>query len=331
MTEDANTPHSGADGRKAPISRLLLAAAHGDVERARVLLDEDPTLVSATGPHPFWGGAPLALQVAAEWGEMEVVRLLLDRGADVDACPDTYAGWPPLLLAWNRGHHEVVTFLLERGATVDLFAAAALGDVDRVRALLAEDPAMARASRPSQSTALHLASTLDVARVLLDAGADIDARNLYGRTPLHSAAAHGERGREIARLLIDRGAAVDARLACALGDHLRLAALVEADPSRLEEADEDGTLLHVAASHGQAEIARWLLARGLDVNARSGKGHLPLHYAAANGHVAVARVLLDHGADIHARDGEHNAPALAWARFQRRPELIAFLVERGAR
>jgi len=100
------------------------------------------------------------------------------------------------------------------GGGDDIYAAAQAGDVSRVRALLAVDPALAKrrdGKRPL--TLLHLAASQDnvaLAEVLLAHGVDINAVDpLSGRTPLHVAASLGHR--KITRFLLARGADVQAR------------------------------------------------------------------------------------------------------------------------
>jgi len=96
-----------------------------------------------------------------------------------------------------------------------ILKAAKSGDADRVRELLAGDASLAHARDKDGSTPLHCAAWRGhaaVAELLLNAGADVNARNQnehYGDTPLH-AAAHGNQ-RAVAELLIGRGADVHAK------------------------------------------------------------------------------------------------------------------------
>jgi ankyrin repeat protein len=111
--------------------------------------------------------------------------------------------------ALYRGDRELARTLVDAGAPVNEFDAAALGDVERLRTLLADDPEVARTWSADGFTALHFAAFLggaDAVRVLLDAGADVHAvaRNDMRVQPLHSAAALGDR--EACRLLLDAGA-----------------------------------------------------------------------------------------------------------------------------
>lgn len=65
---------------------------------------------------------------------------------------------------------------------------------------------------------------------------------------------------------------------------------------------------------GQIEVARWLIARGVDVNQPDSKGVSPLHAAAWQGRLPIVKLLLDAGAGAHARDGEYDARPAQWAR-----------------
>ena len=115
----------------------------------------------------------------------------------------------------------------------------------------------------------------DLVRTCLDAGADPNARNEDGDTPLHIAAWNGQT--EAIAALLDAGADPNAR-------------------------NEDGdTPLHIAAWNGQTEAIAALLDAGADPNARNEDGDTPLHIAAWNGQTEAIAALIDAGADPNAR------------------------------
>lgn len=134
-------------------------------------------------------------------------------------------------------------------AVRQLADASAAGDGETVRRLLGDDPDLAREYTDEGWTALHLAATPEIAAMLLDAGADINARNRHkfagpGNSPL-SAAVYQQRN-EVIRLLIERGA-------------------------DLNQGDNAGfTPLHLAIANGYVESARMLLEAGANPNARTG-------------------------------------------------------------
>lgn len=123
-------------------------------------------------------------------------------------------------------------------------------------------------------------------RRLLDAGANANASDDFGVTPLHYAAAMGHS--ELLELLIARGANINAR------------------------SKEGVSPLYVAADRGGAEATRLLISHGADVNVRTRSNYTPLTPAATNGDLAMVELLIEHNADVSAVDGEGRSPLL-WA------------------
>jgi ankyrin repeat protein len=118
--------------------------------------------------------------------------------------------------ALYRGDRAAAQALVSGGAELNIFDAAAMGDADRTTALLAAEPASARAWSADGFTALHFAAFLggpEVVRVLIGAGADVGAvaRNEMKVQPLHSAAAAARGNVESSRLLLEAGADPNAR------------------------------------------------------------------------------------------------------------------------
>jgi len=123
----------------------------------------------------------------------------------------------------------------------------------------------------------------DVVKWLIGAGADIEARNAQGKTPLHVAALKG--AIVTAEVLLDYGASVNAR------------------------SEPDGMTpllieLHSWASDDKYDtaMAELLLARGADVNAADAEGATPLHRAATNRMPEMCELLIEQGASVNARD-----------------------------
>ncbi len=180
--------------------------------------------------------------------------------------------------------------------------------------LLALAGAHAAAAAPPEAPLADAAKRADWAAVrkLLQAGADVDARQGDGSTALHWASYRDNR--EVAALLIRAGTDVDAAndlgvtalwAACENGSPAMVETLLEAgaDPNRALPFGE--TLLMTAARTGNADVVGRLLAAGADVDAATGEGaygaQTALMWAVAQGHSAVVEVLLAHGADVHAR------------------------------
>jgi len=197
------------------------AAAAGDVVQVRALLDADPQLINRSDRS---GSTPLHRAVAAS--KREVVCLLLDRGADIHALhgngPRSERGYAPVdfqaidLALWNgpfwdvRGDIETARLLLSRGAAYDLVIAAALGDIERVRDFLDQDPSRIAEARPSGKRALSSAVQFghhDIVTLLLDRGSDPnwpDGHNAPRGLALHAAARAGDR--PIVERLLSAGA-----------------------------------------------------------------------------------------------------------------------------
>lgn len=151
---------------------------------------------------------------AAKTGELARVREILSRAPQLRNAR-LENGDTPLMAALYRGQADVVRLLIELGADLDVFAAAATGRRDElIRGLQSGDPAAAYSY--DGWTALHLAAFFGhtaAARILLEAGADVNAvsRNSLANTPLHAATAG--KHVDVAVLLLDSGAsgrAVDA-------------------------------------------------------------------------------------------------------------------------
>lgn len=185
----------------------------------------------------------------------------------------------------------------------EIFSALEAGDAGRLASLLEADPGI------------------------------VKARNDAGDSPLLVAAYH--KRRDMVDLLLRNGSEVSLFEACVIGLAERVADLLEQDPSLARAYSHDGwTPLHLAAFFGQTEIARLLLDRGAEIDARSrserfARSNTPLHAAAANGQMEAARLLLARGADANARDGSGYSP-LDLAGSARNDLLIILLLENGA-
>jgi RNA polymerase sigma factor (sigma-70 family) len=321
------------------VRRLLQAAAQGARDQVRALLAADRSLTDAPGPHPYWGGQPRALHVAVEWGREAVVRDLLDAGADPNPDSTTYGGWTPLLLATRRGRSGILQLLLDRGARWDAWSAAALGKSEVLRDLLRRQPDLVEARGPNRATPLHFAGSVEVARLLVEAGAPLTVLDQYGGTPLRVVAYSRGIPREVGRYLLELGGEDDVFLRCALGDPAAVAARLDARPELLTARDDHlnaasargGTLLHLAASLGDVAMATLLLDRGADPNARAEGGETPIHYAAKFGDEPLTRLLLDRGADPRLTDAVQRATPADWARFFGQPavEHLLAAADRG--
>ena len=326
-----------------PVASMMAAVRDGDEERVRALLDGDPSLVSSTDPDAF-GSTPLIHATLRD--DRAMVDLLLDAGADVDQRSDWWAGSFGVL---DHGSDEMAAYLLERGATLAPHAAARLGMIDELREMLDADPEVVHARGGDGQTPLHFARTIEIADLLLERGADIDARDVdHESTP---AQWMGHRP-EVAAHLVARGADCDPFLAARIGDVARLETLVEQEPDGVRASitrhrfpttppaaahiyhfniGEHCTLVHTAASANQPDAVTWLIERGANPNARGGYDDAtPLHQAAWCNAAEAAEALLEGGADIDARSGEmHENEPVGWAIVSGARDVVRLLLEHG--
>ncbi len=174
--------------------------------------------------------------------------------------------------ARNEGMAE---YLLSAGAELNVFSAAMAGRAGRIREILAGEPALVSGYSHDGWTALHLAAFFgkrEPAEVLIQAGADVNARSLnpMRNTPLHAAAAG--RSTELVRLLAEHGADVNA-------------------------CQEGGwTPLHAAAQNGDRDLVQLLIALGADVKLRAANQQNALDLALTGGHQNVVELLEENGA-----------------------------------
>ena len=191
----------------------------------------------------------------------------------------------------------------------------------------------------SKTTGLHVVAgfgLVELLRLLLDRGLDVNAEDSYYNTALHDASIYGQS--DALKLLLDRGSEVNAKnidrntplyLAVAFSREELLPTLLEqgADVDRL--CKDDWSPLHKAADNGHVAIAQMLLGHGASVTGRSLRGLIPLHRAAGRGHVQMVQLLLDHGSLVDESTWDGWTP-LHGASSSGQDETVKLLLEHGA-
>lgn len=207
-----------------PVELMKRAFHDDDAGLLRDALRRYPALKAKMNEPLFSFDAPAITQARSR----EMLEVLLAAGADINGRSRWWAGGFGLL---DSADPELAAYAIERGAVVTPHAAARLGMFDRLRALIDADPSLVHAVGGDGQTPLHFAASVEVAALLLEHGADIDAIDAdHESTP----AQWMVRDRQaVARFLVSRGARADVLMAAALGDLGRVRAHLDADPSSL--------------------------------------------------------------------------------------------------
>ncbi|XP_041079108.1 ankyrin repeat and KH domain-containing protein 1-like isoform X7 [Polyodon spathula] len=178
---------------------------------------------------------------------------------------------------------------------------------------------------------------VDVVKVLLKEGANIEDHNENGHTPLMEAASAGHV--EVARVLLEYGAGINTHsnefkesaltLACYKGHLDMVRFLLEAGADQEHKTDEMHTALMEACMDGHVEVARLLLDSGAQVNMPADSFESPLTLAACGGHVELAALLIERGANLEEVNDEGYTPLMEAAR-EGHEEMVALLLAQGA-
>ncbi|RAQ98684.1 vegetative incompatibility protein HET-E-1 [Stemphylium lycopersici] len=252
---------------------LYYAALLGFSTVTRLLLDKGANVNAQGGRHGN------ALQAASLEGHEQIVKMLLDAGANVNAEGGDYSN--ALQAASWRGHEQVVKTLLDAGANVN-------------------------AEGGEYGNALQAASEgghEQVFKMLLDAGAEVNTQGGRYGNALQAASLEGHE--QVVKTLLDAGADINA------------------------QGGEYGNALQAASYGGHEQIVKTLLDAGADVNAQGGDYSNALQAASEGGYEQVVKMLLNAGADVNAQGGEYGN-ALQAASYRGHEQVIKMLLNAGA-
>ncbi len=269
------------------------AAQLGRMDDLVALLAADPKAVRMRA-----GDGQTPLHVAPT---VAIAEFLLSQGAELDARDVDHESTPAQYLV--RSHPDVARFLVERGAQTDILLAAALGDLERVRGLLDADPESVRTT----------VSEKYFPKRNFHAGGHIYTWTLgQAKTPHTVAREFGHE--EVFRLLMDRSPdALKLAQACELGDEAAFAALLEARPDLARNlGDDERRKLPFAAQNNNVAAVRLMLAAGWPLSATGQHGATALHWAGFHGNAELARVILAHQPPLEAREKDYGMTPLGW-------------------
>jgi ankyrin repeat protein len=271
------------------------------MNRVRELLDEDPSLANRVSDYvTYYLGSGTPLRNAAAKGHIEIVKLLLDRGADPNLPEENIAPHGHALYsAVSNGHFEIARLLLERGAypnpevesSADALSIALMNCHERLVELLCSYGAARSVNLLAYSGDVETAAAVFGANPAL---AD-DPRALA------NAAANGHEA--FVRLLLRYQPGLAQRIA----------------------VDEYWTV-----GARTRELTELLFMHGMNPSQPDWLGITPLHHFASRGDIENAAIYIDHGADLHARDEDICSTPLGWAAKSGKAPMVEFLLRRGA-
>ena len=255
------------------IEQIKAAFHQDDTASVHALLARYPDLKAKIN-EPIGGfDSPAILAVRSR----AMLDVLLAAGADINAKSRWWAGGFGLL---HSASPELCAYAIERGAMVDVHAAARLGMLEKLMELVAAAPKLVHARGGDGQTPLHFASTVEIAKYLLDHGAAIDARDVdHESTPAQWMVRERQ---DIARYLITRGCKTDILMASAMGDLDLVRKHLEADAEAIRMRVSDEYFPMIGGKTG-GTIYQWTLG-----------WYVSAHQVAKNfGHEAIFEFLME--------------------------------------
>jgi len=258
-----------------------------------------------------------ALMYASKKTKIEIARILIDGGADVNVADND--GTTALMYASMNGRIDTVRLLVDRGANINavgrydmtaLLYASEQGKVEIVHFLVDQGAEVNAVESEIGMTALLYASEkvkIDTARFLVEHGADVNAADKKGKSALMYMAKRNNT--EIVRLLLGRGADMNAvdtdgtpvLMYSSQRYSMDFVILLVNEGALVSAADKNGkTILMHASEGGEMNAIRLLIDRGADINAVDNDGTTALMYASGQGNADAVRFLVDRGADVSA-------------------------------
>lgn len=293
-----------------PIHNAIVVQDH---EILTILLDAedaDPNIADATEQ-------VTPIHFAAYKGDVKATEILISKGANVNA--QLKSGHAPLDLAIQEKNRHVVECLKAHGAQRKVLdkswhplASCVKSGLHSLKAAINRGADVNSLISPKDGTALHFcvaSRKMDACKFLIRKGADLESRDIYGRTPLHVAT---ERNLIHAiEFLLEKGANINS------------------------QTDNGFTPLHRAAIEGHYALCKLLLDKGADMEAMAHELGPPIMGAIHQSNTSIVKLLLKHGANPNAMNpvtsSDHvNLLQIAIQFAAKKPEIIKALIEAGA-
>jgi ankyrin repeat protein len=275
------------------------AARHGMFERVKALVEGDPALVHARG-----GDGQTPLHFASS---VEIAEYLLDHGAEIDARDvDHESTAAQYMVGVQPRRPEVARYLVARGAQTDILMAAVLGDLELVRSLLDENPALVWVS---------------VAEKYFPKQDPNSGGHIYifgfGWSKRAHMLAHEFGHPEVVHLLMQRSSlALRFAQACEAGDETLANDVLKKHPDVIKTMPAKVNLLLLgAAFRKNTRAVEMMVKAGWPTAAFGDYGQTPLHWAAFHGNAEMVQILLAHHAPLEAEEEQFKGTPLGWALY----------------